>query len=79
MVRHRACIKSGFSISEQGCARVLSLYYVFKNGDFMRSVEQALRNCVKAADAGKWNKSGDMVVMLEQMELSRLRAESIRL
>lgn len=42
-------------------------------------VEQTLRNWVKAADAGKLNAAGGKVVTSEQMELSRLRAENIRL
>jgi transposase len=42
-------------------------------------VEQTLRNWVKAADAGKLIGSGNKVVTPEQMELSRLRAEVIRL
>ena len=42
-------------------------------------VEQTLRNWVKAADAGKLNAAGGKVVTQEQMELSRLRAENIRL
>lgn len=42
-------------------------------------VEQTLRNWVKAADAGKRNGAGAKVVTPEQMELSRLRAENIRL
>lgn len=42
-------------------------------------VEQTLRNWVKAADAGKLNAAGGKVVTPEQMELSRLRAENIRL
>ena len=42
-------------------------------------VEQTLRNWVKAADAGKLNGAGSKVVTPEQMELSRLRAENIRL
>lgn len=41
--------------------------------------EQSLRNWVKAADAGKLNKAGGKIVTPEQMELSRLRAENIRL
>lgn len=41
--------------------------------------EQTLRNWVKAAPAGKQNKPGGKVVTPEQMELSRLRAENIRL
>lgn len=41
-------------------------------------VEQTLRNWVKAAAAGKLN-AGTKVVTPEQMELSRLRAENIRL
>ena len=40
-------------------------------------VEQTLRNWVKAA--GKLNGAGVRVVTPEQMELSRLRAENIRL
>ena len=42
-------------------------------------VEQTLRNWVKAADAGKLNGAGAKIVTPEQMELSRLRAENIRL
>ena len=42
-------------------------------------IEQTLRNWVKAAEAGKLNGAGGKVVTPEQMELSRLRAENIRL
>lgn len=42
-------------------------------------IEQTLRNWIKAADAGKLNGAGSKVVTAEQMELSRLRAENIRL
>jgi transposase len=42
-------------------------------------VEQTLRNWVKAADSGKLSKAGGKVITPEQMELSRLRAEVIRL
>ena len=42
-------------------------------------VEQTLRNWVKAAAAGKLNPPGGKLVTPEQMELSRLRAENIRL
>jgi len=42
-------------------------------------IEQTLRNWVKAAAAGKLNSAGGKVVTPEQMELSRLRAENIRL
>lgn len=42
-------------------------------------VDQTLRNWVKAYDAGKLNGPGAKVVTPEQMELSRLRAENIRL
>jgi transposase len=42
-------------------------------------VEQTLRNWVKAAAAGKLNGAVGKVVTPEQMELSRLRAENIRL
>ncbi len=41
--------------------------------------EQTLRNWVKAADAGKLNRGGAKAVTPEQMELSRLRAEVVRL
>ena len=58
-------VKAGQSIG--AVARELSL------------VEQTLRNWVKAADAGKLNGAGAKVVTPEQMELSRLRAENIRL
>lgn len=39
-------------------------------------VEQTLRNWVKAAKAGKLNGPGTKPVTLEQMEVSRLRAET---
>ena len=42
-------------------------------------VEQTLRNWVKAAAAGPLNGAGATVVTPEQMELSRLRAENVRL
>jgi len=42
-------------------------------------VEQTLRNWVKAAESGKLNGAGAKPVTPEQMELSRLRAENIRL
>lgn len=42
-------------------------------------VEQTLRNWVKAAKEGKLNPPGAKTVTLEQMELSRLRAEVARL
>jgi transposase len=42
-------------------------------------IEQTLRNWVKAADAGKLNGAGGKVVTPEQMELSRLRVENVRL
>ena len=40
---------------------------------------QTLRNWVKAAAAGKLNGAGAKPVTPEQMELSRLRAENVRL
>jgi len=42
-------------------------------------IEQTLRNWVKASEAGKLKGAGGKVVTPEQMELSRLRAENIRL
>lgn len=42
-------------------------------------IEQTLRNWVKTAVAGKLNGPGCKVVTPEQMELSRVRAENIRL
>ena len=42
-------------------------------------VEQTLRNWVKAAKTGKLNPAGAKKVMPEQMELSRVRAENVRL
>ena len=42
-------------------------------------IEQTLRNWVKAAAAGRLNGAGAKVVTPEQMELSRLRAENVRL
>ena len=40
---------------------------------------QTLRNWVKAAEAGKLIGAGSKVITQEQMELSRLRAENIKL
>lgn len=42
-------------------------------------IDQTLRNWVKAAEAGKLTGAGSKVVTQEQMELSRLRAENVRL
>ena len=42
-------------------------------------IEQPLRNWVKAAAAGRLSGAGAKGVKLEQMELSRLRAENMRL
>ena len=42
-------------------------------------IEQTRRNWVKAAAAGTLNGAGARVVTPEQMELSRLRAENVRL
>lgn len=42
-------------------------------------IDQTLRNWVKAAAAGKLTGAGGKVVTQEQMELSRLRAENVRL
>ncbi len=41
--------------------------------------EQTLRNWIKAAEAGKLTGPGTKPVTAEQMELSRLRAENVRL
>ncbi len=41
--------------------------------------DQTLRNWVKAAAEGKLNGAGGRVVTAEEMELSRLRAENLRL
>ena len=41
--------------------------------------DQTLRNWVKAAAAGKLSGAGGKVVTAEEMELSRLRAENLRL
>ena len=42
-------------------------------------IEQPLRNWIKAAEAGKLKGAHVHVVTPEQMELSRLRAENVRL
>ena len=42
-------------------------------------IDQTLRNWVKAADAGKLNGAGSKPVTPEQMELTRSRAEVVRL
>ncbi len=41
--------------------------------------QQSLRNWVKAFDAGRLGGPGSRTVTLEQMEISRLRVENIRL
>ena len=41
--------------------------------------DQTVRNWVKAAAEGKLNGAGGRVVTAEEMELSRLRAENLRL
>ncbi len=41
--------------------------------------DQTLRNWIKAAAEGKLNGAGGRVVTAEEMELSRLRAENLRL
>ena len=41
--------------------------------------DQTVRNWVKAAAEGKLNGAGGRVVTPEEMELSRLRAENLRL
>ncbi len=41
--------------------------------------DQTVRNWVKAATEGKLNGAGGRVVTPEEMELSRLRAENLRL
>ena len=40
---------------------------------------QTLRNWIKAAAAGKFGGAGNKAVTPEQMELSRLRSENVRL
>jgi transposase len=42
-------------------------------------IDQTLRNWVKAADAGKLSGAGVRLVTPEQMELTRARAEVVRL
>jgi len=42
-------------------------------------IDQTLRNWVNAADAGKLNGAGTKPVTPEQMELTRARAEVVRL
>ncbi len=58
---------TGFWGSLAGVARELGL------------VEQTLRNWVKVAAAGKLEGAGGKAVTPEEMELSRLRAENLRL
>ena len=41
--------------------------------------DQTVRNWVKAAAEGKLNGAGGRIVTPEEMELSRLRAENLRL
>ena len=41
--------------------------------------DQTLRNWIKTARAGRLNGAGGRVVTAEEMELSRLRAENLRL
>ena len=64
---------------EQSVQRVKSGQSISAVAKDLGLIEQTLRNWVKAADAGKLNGAGGKVVTPEHMELSRLRAENIRL
>lgn len=64
---------------EQAVKRVTEVGSISRVADELGLVEQTLRNWVKAAKAGKLNPRGAKAITPEQMELSRLRAENIRL
>ena len=64
---------------EQSVQRVKSGQSISAVAKDLGLIEQTLRNWVKAADAGKLSGAGGKVVTPAQMELSRLRAENIRL
>ena len=61
----------------RGFVRSDAFMLLFREG--MGLVEQTLRNWVKAFDAGTLNAVGAPKVTAEAMELSRLRAENVRL
>ena len=64
---------------EQAVKRVKDSKTVGAVAKEMGLVEQTLRNGVKASDAGKLDGAGTRKVTPDEMELSRLRAENLRL
>ena len=64
---------------EQAVNRVAEVGSIGRVATDLGLVEQTLRNWVKAAKAGKLNTTGAKAITPEQMELSRLRAENVRL
>ena len=64
---------------EQAVAQVASGRSIPTVSHELGMSEQTLRNWVKAAKAGKLDGAGSKAVTPEQMELSRLRAEVMRL
>ena len=64
---------------EQAVKRVKAGKTVGAVAKEMGLVEQTLRNWVKASDAGKLHGAGIRKVTPEEMELSHLRAENLRL
>ncbi|MCC4114749.1 IS3 family transposase [Aromatoleum toluclasticum] len=64
---------------EQAVKRADEVGSIARAAEELGLVEQTLRNCVKAAKAGKLNPAGAKQITAEQMELSRLRAQVARL
>ena len=63
----------------QAVKRVAEVGSIGRVAEELDLVEQTLRNWVKASKAGKLNPTGANAITPEQMELSRLRAENVRL
>lgn len=64
---------------EQAVKRADEVGSIARAAEELGLVEQTLRNWVKAAKAGKLSPAGAKQITVEQMELSRLRAQVARL
>ena len=64
---------------EQAVKRTDEVGSIARVAEELGLVEQTLRNWVKAFDVGTLNGAGAVKVTPEGMELSRLRAENVRL
>lgn len=60
---------------EQAVKRADEVGSIARAAEEQGLVEQTLRNCVKAAKAGKLNPAGAKQITAEQLGLSRLRAQ----